>query len=182
MMNKKGFSVAGSFFIIFISLLFAIFLGLTVFSFNLLTETLSIDVDVGQVNLKDVTEATFGQINTGIINNADTIGIIFLFGMCILMMLNGYYTAKDSPKLFFVIDFFLVILFFIPSIYVSQVYELFINSTSILSGTFIDVIPKTSKFVLRLPIIIGTVGIVTMILSYSGLGEKQKGELSVAGF
>ena len=150
MMNKKGFSVIGGFFIIFISFLFAIFLGLTVFSFNLLTESLSVDVDIGQVNLKDVTEATFGQINTGIINNADTIGIIFLFGMVLLMMLNGYLTAKDSPKLFFIIDFFLLILFFIPSIYISQIYELFINSTSILSPTFIDIIPKTSKFILRI--------------------------------
>ncbi len=181
MMNKKGEGMVLAFMIIFISLLFAIFLGLTVYGFNLVNDALSYDIDVGQVNLQDVTEATFGQINTGLINNADTIGIIFLFGMCLLMMLNGYFTGGKYPKLFFIIDFFLLALFFIPSIYVSQVYELFINSTDIFSETFIDIIPKVSKFMLNLPVIIAVVGIITIIVSYAGIGRKTQPQ-SVAGF
>ncbi len=182
MKNKRGsISMVWAFMIIFISLLFSIFLGITVYSFNLINDVMSYDVDIGQVNLKEVTEATFGQINTGMINNADTIGIIFLFGMLILMMLNGYFVGKNYPKLFFVVDFFLLALFFIPSIYVSQVYEIFINSTAILSPTFIDVIPKVSKFMLNLPTIIATAGIITMVLTYAKIGKPRQPQ-SVAGF
>ncbi len=180
MKNKKGTAMVSAFILIFVALLFSIFLGITVYSFNLMNDALSYDVDVGQVNLKDVTEATFGQINTGLINNADTIGIIFLFGMCLLMILNGYFMGDRFPKLFFIVDFFLLALFFIPAIYISQVYELFINSTDVLSNTFINIIPKTSKFMLNLPVIIAVVGVITMIVSYSGL--KRKPVPSVAGF
>lgn len=170
--NKKG-SVYLGFIVIFVALLFAIFLGLAVFGFNTANDVLSIDVDIGQVNLKTVSDATFGQINQGIINNADTIGIIFLLGMVLLMILNGFFLGSKMPKLFFVVDMFLLILFFIPAIYVSQVYEIFINSTPILSSTYIDILPKTSKFLLNLPEIIASAGIITMILSYSGLGKKE---------
>lgn len=174
MKNKKGSSVIWGFIIIFVALLFSIFLGVTVYVFNLMTETLGQDTDIGQVNLKNVTDNTFGQINTGMINNADTIGILFLLGMCMLMMFNGYYLGSKNPKLFFVIDIFLLALFFIPSIYVSQMYETFINSTDLFSNTYINIIPKVSKFMLNLPVIIGTVGVITMILSYAGIRKDDE--------
>lgn len=175
MENKKASSVFWGFVLIFVALLVAIFLGIAAFSFNIINEVLSIDVDIGQVNLKNVTDSTFGQINTGIINNADTIGIILLFGMCLMMILNGYYVGSKNSKLFFIVDIFLLILFFIPSIYVSQIYEIFINSTSLLQGTYINIIPKVSKFMLNLPTIVGTVGIITMIVSYIGIRKDDTG-------
>lgn len=182
-MNKKGQSVSEGFTLIFAALIIAIFLGLIVFGFDLVNDVLSQDVEIGQVNLKTITEGTFGKMNTGLINNADTIGITMLFGMCLLMILNGYYFGSRSLKLFFVVDIFLLIFFFIPSIYVSQVYEIFINSTELFEDAFINVIPKTSKFILNLPVIIATVGIITIIVSYTGIRkDDEREELSVQGF
>lgn len=182
-MKKKGTSVVWGFIIMFIALLFSIFLGLTVFTFSTVNDVLSQDVEVGQVNLKEISDLTFGQINLGIINNADTIGIIMLFGMCFLMMMHGYYFGSQNPKIFFVVDMFLLALFFIPSIYISQVYEIFINSTALFEDTFINIIPKTSKFMLNLPTIIGTVGVLTMILSYTGIRKDDaREEASIQGF
>ena len=181
MNNKKGSAVVWGFILIFVSLLLAIGLGITVFAFGQVNDVLSQDVEIGQVNLKNVSDTTFGQINTGIINNADTIGIILLLGMCLLMILNGYYMGIKNPKMFFVIDIFLLALFFIPSIYVSQVYELFINSTSLFENTFINIIPKTSKFMLNLPTIVAVTGIITMILSYVGIRKDNEQEVNVYG-
>lgn len=184
-MNKKGSAVIWGFIIIFASLLFAIFLGLAVFSFNQVNEVLSQDVDIGQVNLKTISDTTFGKINTGLLNNADTIGIIMLLSMCLMMIFNGYYVGSKNPKIFFVIDIFLLALFFIPSIYVAQIYETFINSTSLLSDTYINTIPKVSKFMLNLPVIIATIGVITMILSYAGIrrdDEVRGGEVNVLGY
>jgi len=185
MKNKKGTSLIWGLIIIFSSLLMAIFLGITVYSFNLVNTVLSEDVNIGQVNLKNVSEATFGQINSGLVGNADTIGIIFLLGMCLMMILNGYYIGSKSPKLFFVIDIFLLALFFIPSIYVSQVYSTFINSSTVFTDTFINTIPKVSKFMLNLPQIIASVGVITMILSYAGIRKDDDtvgGDVNVLGY
>ena len=90
MNNKKGSAVVGGFILIFVSLLLAIGLGITVFAFGQVNDVLSQDVEIGQVNLKNVSDTTFGQINTGIINNADTIVSILLLGMCLFMILKGY--------------------------------------------------------------------------------------------
>ncbi len=184
MKNKRGSSVIWGLIIIFASILIAIFLGITVYSFNLVNDVLSQDVDIGQVNLKNISDTTFGQINTGMLKNADTIGIILLLGMCLMMIINGYYIGSKNPKIFFIIDIFLLALFFIPSIYVSQIYETFINSSTVFSSTFIDIIPKTSKFMLNLPTIIGSVGVITMILSYAGIRRDDdiSGEVNVLGF
>lgn len=183
MKSKKGSSVVWGFAIMFVALIVAIFLGVFVFIFGQINTVLSQDVDIGQVNLGNVTAITFGQINTGLINNADTIGIIILFGMCLLMILNGYFFGSHSLKLFFIVDMFLLILFFIPSIYISQIYELFINSSTVIQSTFIDTIPKVSKFMLNLPIIIAIVGIITMIVSYIGIKKQDNEEpVNVLGY
>ncbi len=183
MKNKKGSAVVWGFIVIFVSLLMAIFLGIAVFGFNEVNKVLSQDVNVGQVNLKNVTGTTFGQLNTGFSNNADTIGIILLFGMVLLMVLNGYFIGSKYPKLFFIVDIFLLALFFIPSIYVSQLYETFINSTTLFQDTFINTLSKTSKFMLNLPVIMATVGIITMIVTYTGLKKDEQGEgVNVLGY
>jgi hypothetical protein len=184
MKNKKGSSVIWGLVIILSSILIAVFLGITVFSFNLVNDVISQDVEIGQVNLKNISDTTFGQINTGIVNNADTFGIILLLGMCLLMIINGYYIGSKNPKMFFIIDIFLLALFFIPSIYISQIYETFINSSTVFSSTFIDIIPKTSKFMLNLPKIIASVGVITMIVSYAGIRKDDAvGEgVNVLGF
>lgn len=182
MKNRKGSSVIWGFILIFVSLLAAIFLGLAIFGFNLVNEALSQDVEVGQVNLKNISDTTFGAINTGMLANGDTIGIIMLLGMCVLMILNGYFTGSQNPRMFFVIDIFLLALFFIPAIYVSQVYNTFINSTSLFSDVYINTLPKVSKFVLNLPSIIATTGIITMILSYSRIKKRKEDEVNVEGF
>jgi len=105
--------------------------------------------------------------------------------MCLMMIINGYYIGSKNPKMFFVIDVFLLALFFIPSIYVSQIYEIFINSSTVFQSTFIDTIPNVSKFVLNLPKIIASVGIITMILSYAGIrkdDDRVGGDVNVLGY
>lgn len=182
MKNKKGSAVIWGFAVIFIALLFAIFLGIAIFSFNEVNKILSQDVDIGQTNLKNISDTTFGQINTGMLDNGDTIGIIMLFGMVLLMVFNGFFTGRNNPKLFFVIDIIILAMFFIPAIYVSQIYETFINSTSLLSDVYINTLPNVSKFILNLPLIIGTAGILTMILSYTRLRRREVDDFSAQGF
>ncbi len=177
--NKKGMATIGIFIFIFAAFFIAIFLGITLFIFNQINDVLDIDVDVGQVNLKDINAQTFGQINTGFINNADIIGMMILLSMCLLMILNGFFLGSKFPKLFFILDIFILVFVFITAVYLSQTYEIFINSTSVLD-LYINDIPNTSKFILNLPLIVGTLGALIMIFSYSGL-NKERGDLNVQG-
>ena len=182
MKSKRGSSIGWGLVIMFVALVGVILLGVGIYGFNLTNSVLSQDIDLGNgVNLKDISEATFGKVNTGLIENGDTIGIVLLFGMCLFMIVNGYFFGEQYPKLFILIDLVLLVLFFIPASYISSTYETFIN-IEILSSTFIDILPKTSKFVLNLPLIMGTVGIITMILTYAGIKKKGQDDFLIQEF
>lgn len=184
MRGKRGGSVGWGFLVIMGAFLGAILLGVAVFGFNLTNSVLSQDIDLGNgVNLKTISDLTFGKINTAVQENADGIGVILLFGMCLFMIVNGFFFGEQYPKIFIIVDLILIVGFFIISAYVTSTYQTFINSTELLQSTYTDVIPKTSKFILNLPVIMGTVGILTMIVSYSGLNKRRGGgEFAVQEF
>lgn len=181
-MNNKGSVVIWAFLIIFVSLFIAIFLGISVFTFDKVNEILGQNVSVGQVNLKNVTDTTFGQISNGLVNNSDNIGIILLVGMLLLMIINGYFVGNKYPKLFLIVDIFLLIFFFIPAVYVSQIYSLLINNSGMFNYTYTTTLEKTSKFMLNLPQIIASSGIVTIILSYIGIKRDENDPINIAGY
>ena len=172
-MNKKGSNIIQMFIFVFVAFFIAVFLGIALLSFNLIDDALDQDVEMGQVNLADINDLTFGKINLGFVANADTIGIIILLGMCLLMILNGYFFGSKYPKFFLALDILILVFVFMVSVYLSQVYELFIDSAA-LFDLFKDDIPKTSKFILNLPAIIGTLGALIMIVSYSGLKKQEQ--------
>lgn len=174
MMNKRGTSSAQLFLFVFAAFFIIVFLGIVLFVFGQVNGILNIDVDVGQVNLADINSQTFGQINTAFFNNADTIGTIMLLGMVVLMMLNAFIFGKEYPKIFFVLDFVILIAIFITSVYISQIYDTLIHATTLLESIYVNDIPKSSKFVLNLPYIIGTIGALLMVLSYSGINKENE--------
>ncbi len=172
-MNKKGLSTIYIFIFLFVVFLFAIFLGLTVFFYKTISDNLSLDIDIGQVNLKEVHDSTLGTISQGLINNADLIGYTVIFALILAMFLNAYLTRDQFPKLFIIIDIVILIFAYILSYYLRLSYSLLINSTSLLD-VYITTIPRTSAFILNLPKIVGIVGVLIMILSYSGIPRKER--------
>lgn len=180
-MNKKAMAVFPLFLFIFAVFFIALFLGIGLFIFNQVNDVFDQDVDVGKVNLQDINNLTFGKMNTGFIDNADLIGIMLLLMMSVLMIMNGFFIGSKYPKLFMVIDILILVFIFIASVYISQIYETFINSTVILD-LYINDLPHTSTFVLNLPLIIGTLGALIMVFSYSGIARQKGGEPNVSGF
>ena len=179
--NKSGMSTFFLFFFIFAAFFFAFFLGLGLWMFSLVNSALDQDVMVGQVNLQTINNQTFGAIYDGFLNSADTIGILVLLMMSFLMIVNAYFLSSDNPKLFLVADILILVFVFILAVYISQVYSIFINSSSLISEVFIDDIPKPSTFILNLPSIVGTLGALIMIASYSGL-RKRREKVNVLDF
>ncbi len=184
MENKKGVQgpVTIQMFLFVIIAFFAIlFLGLYVFAFDLVTDNLAVDVDVGQVNLKNVTDSTMGQLNIALGLNADILGIVILLMMAVMMILNGFLLGRGNSRLWIVGDIFILIFVFIFAVYIAQVYETFINATTLLD-VYINDLPKSSTFILNLPIYVATIGALIMIVSYSAINELNRGQSNVLGF
>lgn len=182
MENKKGqMGVIGLFDFVFAVFFIAIALGLAFWGFHLITDTLRIDVEIGQVNLEDITNSTLGQLDVAFVNSVDTIGIMLLLGMSLLMILNAYFFGQ-SNKVFLFLDIFIIIIAFILAVYLSSSYDILINASPTLN-IFIDNLPNTSTFVLRLPIYVATLGAILLIVSYSGLRRRNEGgDPNVSGF
>ncbi len=172
--DKRGLTTVTIFLFIFAALLIIIFLGIFAFIFNTISVNLDIDEDFGQVNLKDVNALTFGRINQAFLDSADILGFVILFGLIMLMFLNAYLFRGQYPKLFLIIDIVLMVFAYILSVYISQTYSLLINSDSSLYNIYVNMMPKSSAFILNLPKIIGVVGALIMILSYSGIPRKKE--------
>lgn len=167
---------------VIVSMLILIGIGMAVFVMNIITENLAVDVDIGQVNLKNVTDDTLGQIDSAFTDNADKISIAVLLGMIILMFGNAYYFGQKLPKLFIILDIFLLVFFFIVSVYVAQNYEIFINASDILD-VYINDMPLSSAFILNLPIYVSIIGVIIMILSYAGVRKlEQSGDVNLGNF
>lgn len=178
-MNKQATAMVGIMMYIFLTFFAILFLGLYVFGFSLISDQLNTDVDVGQVNLRDANQQTFGALSDALVLNADILGIVILLGMTLVMILNGYFTAGRHNILWLVIDFFVLIFAFILSVYIAQVYDLVINSTALLD-VYINSMPKSSKFILNLPIIVSTVGALTMVATYAPIRKSRA--TNVLGF
>ena len=184
MKSKKGVQgpVTIQMFLFVIMAFFAIlFLGLYVFVFDLVTTNLAIDVDVGNVNLKNVTDSTMGKLNLALGLNADILGLSILLGMVMMMLLNGVLLSQGNSKLWIIGDIFILVFVFIFAVYIAQVYDIFINAAPILD-VYINDMPKSSKFILALPTLVATIGSLIMIISYAAIGDVGRGQPNVLGF
>lgn len=178
--NKKALATMDIMWFLFFAFLFVIFLGVAVFSFNLITTSLSIDAQLGQVNLEDVTDATLGQINTGFLNNADFMAAGVIFGMILAMMGNAYFFGRKYHRLWIIVDIVILVFAYILAVYLANAYEILINASTQFS-VYLDHLPKISSFLLNLNRWVAVIGGIIMLLTYvnflRGKDELQVGEI-----
>lgn len=180
-MNKKGLTSGQTFLFIFFGFLGILFLGLALLGFNLVYQYIAIDTDIGQVNLQNITNQTFGKINTAFTDSADNMGIILLLGMALLMIGNGYFIGKKFPKAWVIIDIFLLVFAVLGAVYVAQTFDTIINSTSYFN-IYGDSLPKSTAFILNLPYIVAILGVLIMIFTYAGISKNEEPEPNVLGY
>lgn len=179
--NKKAMSTIGIFTFIMFSIIIVILLGINFFIFNTVTTQLSTDIEIGAVNLENITDSTLGRLNTGFKDTVDYFGLAFLLGMILLMMGNAYFIGQRNHKLFIILDIFLLIGCFILAVYVSQVYYTYITSFSTIdennpdlnADIYINELKNSSKIMLNLPGIVATLGVLIMIFSYLIIPKEQ---------
>lgn len=181
-MGKRGQST-----LLMILLLLALFFstilllvgGLLTTSIN---SALDLDVDMGQVNLQEVNEATFGQFNDMVINNADWWGMSLIFGMILGLFLSSYILRGTLPKWGLILDIFIILFVFFISLYISSIYQTLLDSLASAGITFLeDHVTKTSMFVLNLPIFVVIIGVIMMILFHSSIPRRTEERIQQGG-
>lgn len=181
MENKRGNATFGMILLIVGSFVVLLVLGVYLFAFNTITSSLnSQDVSVGgDLNLSGVTGQTIGQINNSLILYGDYIAIAVLFGIVFGLILAAFLTRKKRMAIFFVVDFIIMIFFYILSTYISNAYETSLASITF-SSTFTEILPIGSSFVLNLPLITTITGAIIMLISYAAIPRSKEEE--IAGF
>ncbi len=175
MINKKGGITVFMFLgllVLFLSIIFLIVFGIVVVNMN---EALSQNVTIGQVNLKTVSDDTFGKFNTMVVNNADWWGTAIIFGMVMGLFLASYFTRNTLPKITIIMDIFFIFVAFIFSLYLSAVYSTLVTALTSAGQTFAEVsLSKTSFFILNLPLFTVVIGVIMMIIFHSGIPRKSE--------
>ncbi len=181
--NKKGQST-----IFMIVLLVVLFLSTILLLVGGLVTTemnkaLDIDVDMGQVNLREVNANTFGKFNEMVVNNADWWGISLIFGMVLVLFLSSYMLRGRMPKWGLILDIFIIMFVFFISLYISSIYQTLLDSLASANITFLeDHVTRTSMFVLNLPIFIVIIGVIMMILFHSSIPKRNEERIQSGGF
>lgn len=172
-MNKQGqitIFVGLLILALFIGLIFLYVGGVLVVRAN---TALSQDIDVGQVNLKNITADTFGKFATTYLNSADWWGVTIIFGSILGLFASAFFLRGRFPKWAMILDIFIIIAMFILSLYVSSSYKIMVNSLSAAGETFLEVYtPKTSGFMLNLPIFVVIISVIMMVLFHSSIPKR----------
>jgi len=140
-----------------------------------INNALNQNISLGNVNLATINAQTFGIFTTTYLNSADWWGIAAIFGMIIGLFLSSYLTRGRVPKWGIIIDVFIIVTIFIFSLYLSSTYQMLIDALAGAGETFLeDYAPKTSMFILNLPIFIVVIGAIMMILFHSSIPKKSE--------
>lgn len=175
--DKRGITF-NIFYIIIMAVVGVILLGVFGFIFNSMYNGLNQDVMLGQVNLSNVTESTYGEFNTAYNNNLDLFGLFLIFGMIGGLFMASFLMRGKWDKLLIVVDLIMMIAVYIIAVVLSNYYETLLVASSGVISQFEGSMPKTSNFLLHLPRYVIIIGAVSMILFYSAI-PKREGEREI---
>ncbi len=182
-MNKKGQMSIFIIFLMFGLLAFTIIIlvgGVVVVRMN---NALNQDIDMGQVNLADLNADTFGVFAATYLNHADWWGISIIFGMILGLFLASYFLRGSLPKWGIVLDIFIIIGMFILSLYISSSYSTMLDALSSAGENFLEVYtPRTSTFMVNLPIFIVIIGVICMVIFHSSIPRRTEERFQRGGY
>lgn len=164
---------------VFLAAIIFLLVGITTTNMN---EALDQDIDLGQVNLRDVNAQTFGKFNEMVVVNSDWWGISLIMGMILGLFLSSYILRNRFPKWGLILDIFIILFAFLISLYISSSYQALLDALALTGETFLETTtPKTSMFILNMPIFVVIIGVVMMILFHSSIPKRSEERFQEGG-
>lgn len=182
MINRRGQTT-----VLMIILLVALFFSVILLLVAGLVSTeinsaLDQDIELGQVNLRQVNADTFGKFNEMIVINADWWGISLIFGMIFGLFLSSYILRGIFPKWGMILDIFIIMFVFFISLYISSIYRTLLDALASADITFLeDHVVRTSMFLLNLPIFVVIIGVIMMVLFHSSIPKRTEEKIQSGG-
>lgn len=174
--NKRGQGVVlGLIGIIIFSLILMIILGIGSFSMGLVDDQFSqLNFTIGNISFAEEYQNT---LQPAIISLETTvpqiISVSVLFGMVILLLIVGY-NAKKIDQLWILLDIFIIISAEVIAVAVRSSFVSFMNNTIPgLLTIYSTTLSGGARFILNLPTIVPTLGVLVMIATYF-INEKKE--------
>ena len=109
------------------------------------------------------------------LENADWWGMSLIFGLILGLFLSAYFMRNRFPKWAIILDIFIIVAMFIVALYISSSYSILLDSLASAGETFLeDYTPKTSGFMINLPIFIAVIGTITMVLLHASIPRRSE--------
>ncbi len=177
MMKNKGQITIGLMMLIGLAFMFVLITGTMLYLYGIVDVSLGSGNIAGNgVNISNISDNTIGKVNDAFINSADLIAVLFIFGFILGLFIAAYMLRGQTPLMFFMVDFILIIFAYILAIYVSNTYETVLAALPY-SATIITNMNLSSSLLLNLPRLIIITGAITMIISYAGIPRTKEEEI-----
>lgn len=170
--RKKG-AISDLFVLMIIGFVFLIFLGVWIYSQDLLNTALTSIPANGGINISATAGQIFTPYNNALISHADTLALSLFFGEVI-----GFFVASFLVKthpVFFIVYVFVIVVAVIVAAQISNAYGLLLSGNPI-SPYFNNDFKGSSFIFTNLPIIIAAIGFIGAVLLFANIiRERQSG-------
>lgn len=173
--NKRGLATISLILVIVVGFFLVVFLTILSYSMGAVDGSLSqLDGNIGNDSLQEVYGDT---LQLGVISMETTfpqiISISVLLGMVISMVVVGY-NIKNLNQIWILVDIFILIVAEALAVLIKSLFTSYMNSNEAFLGILRDTLPFAAKFILNLPILVPTIGVVIMIATYFVAKDKEE--------
>jgi hypothetical protein len=182
MENKKGVTTLALIAIIFFALFLVILLAIISFSVGIFDSQISkLDITLGNFSFNETYQETMHpSMNVLEVTGPKMISIGTLLGMVLIMLLIGAKTEKKH-NIWIILDIIIIIVAEIIAVYIKGIFQdTIMNLSPELYQIFITTLSESSKWILNMPTIIPTVGVLIILATY--VLKREDEETSEEGF
>ena len=166
-MNKKGDLIATLSWVAMGFVILIFFAG-WLFAHGVLTNALTSLPDVGNVNVSEIAQQTFGEINSAL-NSLKILAFLMIFAVGLSTLITNALT-KSNP-VFFIVHIFVTVVVFVFGVEVSNAYEGLLSNPIL--GSTLSSFTGGNHIMLNLPTYIIIFGIIGAIIISIGLVKDQ---------
>lgn len=172
--NKKGITTGMLLLYIGVALIVVAALGVISFVASLFDDSFSqIDLQLGNISFNETYQQALKPALVSIETTIpQTMSLGILMGLIIVMMYIGFNTKRLGAG-WIALDVLILIIAEGLAVLVKSGFNSYINSTPELFAVFTTTLSSASKFILNLPKIIPTVGILIMIATHFVTKDKE---------
>ena len=176
--DKRGVTTLALIFVIIFSLIIVGLFIIGSYAFGLADDSLTkIEASIGNDSFQGVYQNT---LQLGIKAMETTVpqvaSIAILLGMIIVMLIIGY-SSKKMNRLWLLVDIGVLIIAEILAVIVASNFSEYVSSNPAFITIVRDTLPLAAKFILNLPILVPTIGIIIMIATHLLTKEKEEKEI-----